>query len=115
MPIDKPRNLQHAISVWGHDIDFEPLLIPEPTDARPGSIEKVRVMQARLEAGEDLHHWGDCRMAATHDTQRVLADFAIEHAAAQRDENREKNVKDNWEEARKKLKTNRIKPARKRA
>jgi hypothetical protein len=54
-------------------------------------------MQARLEAGEDLHHWGDCRMAATHDTQRVLADMVIECAATQRDENRNQKVKDNWE------------------
>jgi len=113
--IGRPPTLSRALREVGHDLDFEPLLIPEPTTARPGSIEKVRVMQARLEAGEDLHHWGDCRMAATHDTQRVLADMVIECAANQRDENREKKVKDNWEAARKKIKTNRIKPARKRA
>jgi len=115
MPIDKPRNLFHALEVWQHDLDFEPLLIPEPTDARPGSIEKVRVMQARLEAGEDLHHWGDEQMSATFDDQRDMALHCIFSAASQRDENREKKVKDNWEAARKKIKTNRIKPARKRA
>jgi hypothetical protein len=27
-----------------------------PTDAQPGSREKIVVMQARLEAGEQLHH-----------------------------------------------------------
>lgn len=32
------------------------LKIPEPTDAMPGSLEKIEVLQRRLLRGERLHH-----------------------------------------------------------
>ena len=35
---------------------FEPRGLPEPTQARPGSREKVAILAARLEKGVDLYH-----------------------------------------------------------
>ncbi len=46
------RNIFQEIAALGHDEDFEPLYAPEPTDAKPGSIEKIKVMVARIERGE---------------------------------------------------------------
>lgn len=85
--IDRPRSLFHAIEVWGHDMDFEPLRIPQPTAARPGSEEKVRILQARLEAGEDLYHFGDAKIAASLELQNALAAFVRKSALDLREEN----------------------------
>lgn len=35
---------------------------PEPTNAQPGSEEKIEVMRKRLEEGYHLHHAGDAKM-----------------------------------------------------
>jgi hypothetical protein len=36
---------------------------PEPTDALPGTEEKVRVLMARAAAGQRLFHEGDAKKA----------------------------------------------------
>lgn len=38
-----------------------PPLSDAPTDARPGTVEKVRVMEARALAGQHVHHPKDAR------------------------------------------------------
>lgn len=81
-----------AIRVLGHEMDFEPLLIPTPTGARPGSPEKVEVLRMRLINGEDLYHPSDERIAADTATQSALADFVRAAALVQREANRT-NVK----------------------
>ncbi len=42
----------------------EPDVLPLPTDATPGTREKIAVLRARLEAGVRLHHPDDVRVAA---------------------------------------------------
>lgn len=44
--------------------DFAPTKQPEPTDARPGSEAKLKVLQRRLLAGEELHHLDDMAIRA---------------------------------------------------
>jgi hypothetical protein len=41
----------------------------EPTAEPPGSLEKMKVMRARLERGESLHHGADAR---TPDPKKML-------------------------------------------
>ena len=111
MFIDKPSSLFHAIEVWGHDIDYEPLRIPAPTEARPGSEEKVKVLQERLLAGEDLYHPDDASICATKEANHLLHVFCIGAAKKQRDINRAKGKKNGFAKAnavRKTLRTNRI-------
>jgi len=57
----RPRTLFEAIALFC-DADravFVPRGLPEPTDAQPGSAEKIRVLAARLDAGLELHHPDD--------------------------------------------------------
>lgn len=86
--IDRPPTLFSAIASVGHDLDFEPLYIPEPTAARPGSQEKLQVFMARLEAGEDLYHWGDEQIAATAEDQTLMILYARMHSKGIRDSKR---------------------------
>ena len=86
--ISRPRNLFETITELGHDLDFEPLLIPTPTAARPGSPEKVEILRMRLVNGEDLYHPNDERIAADMKAQIALADFVRAAALVQREANR---------------------------
>lgn len=88
MFIDKARTLQHAIDVWGHDIDFEPQLQPQPTAARPGSEEKLKVFQQRLERGEELYHCGDETISADWESQAAMILYAKAHSKQIRDSKR---------------------------
>jgi hypothetical protein len=40
-----------------------PVLPAMPTQARPGSADKIEVLRARVERGESLHHPEDERVA----------------------------------------------------
>jgi hypothetical protein len=52
-----PKNVFEAIQTLGHDFDFEPSREAfEPTDAVPGSKEKMEVIIDRLRRGLPLHH-----------------------------------------------------------
>lgn len=42
-----------------------PTLRPEPTAAKPGTGEKVKVLEARAERGEELWHGGDAPLDLT--------------------------------------------------
>lgn len=91
MFLDRPRSMFDAIRLLGHEMDYEPLLIPAPTEARPGSEEKVRVLQARLEAGEDLYHPDDACIVASLESQNLMATWVKRCAVIQREENRRSN------------------------
>jgi hypothetical protein len=108
MPLDKPRNLQHALDFWKHDLDFEPLHIPEPTTARPGSEEKIRVFQERLAKGEDLYHPDDEQLVATKETSSLMHLFVVAEAKQKRAGNRTSEKYKNLYAAVKRIKTNRI-------
>jgi hypothetical protein len=78
-PVGTPqaRNVFEAIAVFGHDFDFEPSPAPdfEPTDAMPGSLEKMAVIIDRLERGLPLHHPQDrvCCDGLSDSAMRELA------------------------------------------
>jgi hypothetical protein len=70
----------------GHDIDFEPTRDPVPTEARPGSIEKVKVFEERLMRGEKLSHPDDEPMLASLEEQSLLSLFAKEQMDLRKEE-----------------------------
>lgn len=47
----KPRNVQEAIRIYGHDEDFAPTCEAEPTPHAPGTVGKVEAMRKRVELG----------------------------------------------------------------
>lgn len=50
---------QAPIGFESQDLTYEPPLESQPTCHPPGSLEKVRVLAARVENGEDLWHPAD--------------------------------------------------------
>jgi len=65
-------NLFQHIFERGDDAEFEPRPAERPTTARPGTAEKIVVLAARVEAGEDLWHPNDvvirCEPRAVEET-----------------------------------------------
>lgn len=57
----KPKTLQQAIELHGHDEDFIPVPCAAflPTDAPAGSPEKIEVLRRRVELGQPLWHNDD--------------------------------------------------------
>ena len=62
--MDDHSSFGHLLS-RGHDFDFEPIAKPEPTDAAPGSLEKLEVLAKRLMRGEELYCEDDATVMAT--------------------------------------------------
>lgn len=54
-------NIFERIERYGHDEDFEPCESPnfEATDAPPGSLQKLELLQRRVELGQPLWHPND--------------------------------------------------------
>ena len=69
-----------ALMRVGHDEDFEPSRMLEPTDAPPGSLEKLLLLTQRVIRGEVLHHPEDNPVAATVEQQDEMRTWAIEEA-----------------------------------
>ncbi len=69
-----------ALMRVGHDEDFEPSRLPEPTDAPPGSLEKLLLLTKRVIRGEVLHHPEDNAVLATVEQQSEMTKFAIKEA-----------------------------------
>lgn len=59
------HTLFSKILTVGNDHNFEPDKKPEPTDAAPGSLEKLEVFVQRLLRGEELYHEEDAAVLAT--------------------------------------------------
>jgi hypothetical protein len=70
----------------GHDIDFEPTRDPVPTNAKPGSIEKLKVFEERLLRGEKLSHADDEQTWANLEEQSLLSLFAKEQMDLRKEE-----------------------------
>ena len=56
---EKPKTVFDAIAYWGHDEDFIPARKGTPTDAAPGTPEKIEILRQRLADGEELFQKGD--------------------------------------------------------
>ena len=54
-----PTTVEQWIGRYQTDFGFTPTKPPEPTDARPGSPEKVEILRARIASGEMVHAVGD--------------------------------------------------------
>ena len=48
-----------AAATERNEIGFVPRGLPDPTDAVPGTTEKIEIMRRRYNAGEELHHPDD--------------------------------------------------------
>jgi hypothetical protein len=59
------KNVFEEIKNKSHDEDWIGLPPKMATAAKPGTAEKIEVMTARLNAGEDLHHPNDERRPGT--------------------------------------------------
>ena len=59
------KNVFEEIKNKSHDEDWIGLPPKMATAAKPGTAEKIEVMTARLEAGEELHHPNDERRPGT--------------------------------------------------
>lgn len=55
----KAGQLRNKGGYYGPAPTYEPTSLPCPTKARPGSVEKIMVLQARVEQGQILHHADD--------------------------------------------------------
>ncbi|MFN4896629.1 MAG: hypothetical protein ACK5HO_12645 [Pseudomonadota bacterium] len=66
-------SLQEYMRIFGTDESFEPEVLPtdQPTDAPPGSVEKIEVLRRRVEIGAPLWHPKD-RLDYTDLTGAVL-------------------------------------------
>ena len=47
---------------YGDSFSYEPIEATKPTDAKPGSAEKIEAMRQRLERGESLWHDDDMEL-----------------------------------------------------
>ena len=65
MPAFRHKNVFEEIKNKSHDEDWVGLPAKVATAAKPGTAEKIEVMVARLEAGEELHHPNDERRPGT--------------------------------------------------
>ena len=65
------------VRIYRSDRGFTPADPPTPTEALPGTPEKIAVMKARLRAGQQLHHPLDRQLLpplpTTSDSQMTLA------------------------------------------
>lgn len=56
-----PRNLFEWSDVFNDDLGFEPISLGYPTDAAPGSPEKIAVIDERLARGQSIWHHDDAK------------------------------------------------------
>ena len=95
--LDRPKTLQQAINWYGHDEDYEPSKLCEPTGASPGSTEKIQILRQRILDGETLMHADDARVVATLESQaetQLFIKFAADLARNERREDRGQSVSD---------------------
>lgn len=87
--LKKPKlNIFQTIDYYQHDLDYEPHTPCEPTDAQPGSLEKVQVMCDRILRGEELHHEDDAQLVATVEAQNEMRHAILICARVTREESR---------------------------
>ena len=87
-PVEKPRKVkqvQKAKNIFeavenGTSMEFEPDDPVEPTDAAPGSTEKVKLIIDRLHRGESAFHPQDRWCHATIESQAALMAYCQENS-----------------------------------
>ena len=95
------KNVFEEILNKGYDDDWISLPAKVATAAKPGTAEKIEVMVARLNAGEDLHHPNDEQVPGTieQSSQMQLMVLAA-RLAKQEQERAEKLAKESKREQR---------------
>lgn len=67
----KQLTLHDAIIIYGSDVGFEPSVNAVPTDAPPGSPEKLEILRERISRGETLFTGGDRNHYEGVDSSRI--------------------------------------------
>lgn len=70
----KHRSIVDHIRQTGDCSGFAPKPASEPCSYRPGSEDKIQLLMARVEAGEELFHDDDVTCLAKSETVRVILD-----------------------------------------
>ena len=90
--MDDHSSFGHLLS-RGHDYDFEPIRQPEPTDAAPGSLEKLEVLSWRLMRGEELYHEDDATVMATIEQSNEMRNLVVGNDKRRRLANKKRKAK----------------------
>lgn len=90
--LDDHSSFGHLLS-RGHDYDFEPIAKPEPTDAAPGSLEKLEVLARRLMRGEELYHEDDATVLATIEQSNEMRSLVVGNDKRRRLANKKRKAK----------------------
>lgn len=59
LPFAEPTSVQEWVKVYGAEDAFVPRAKPKPTQAIPGSPEKIEILRQRVEQGTALWHEQD--------------------------------------------------------
>ena len=95
------KNVFEEITNKGYDDDWVSLPAKVATAAKPGTAEKIEVMVARLQAGEDLHHPNDERRPGTIEQSNEMQLIIIAARRAKQEQERaEKLAKESERERR---------------
>jgi hypothetical protein len=95
------KNVFEEILNKGYDDDWVSLPAKVATAAKPGTAEKIEVMVARLDAGEDLHHPNDEQVPGTIEQSNEMQLIIIAARRAKQEQERaEKLAKESERERR---------------
>jgi len=95
------KNVFEEITNKGYDDDWVSLPAKVATAAKPGTAEKIEVMVARLDAGEDLHHPNDEQVPGTIEQSNEMQLIIIAARRAKQEQERaEKLAKESERERR---------------
>ena len=101
MPAFRHKNIFEEVKNKSHDEDWVGLPAKVATAAKPGTAEKIEVMVARLEAGEDLHHPNDEQVPGTiEQSSQMQLMLLAARLARQEQERAEKLAKESERERR---------------
>ena len=84
------KNVFEEIKNKSHDEDWIGLPPKMATAAKPGTAEKIEVMTARLEAGEELHHPNDERRPGTIEESNEMQLIILTARLARQEQERAK-------------------------
>ena len=95
------KNVFEEITNKGYDDDWVSLPAKVATAAKPGTAEKIEVMVARLQDGEDLHHPNDEQVPGTIEQSNEMQLIIIAARRAKQEQERaEKLAKESERERR---------------
>ena len=88
MPAFRHKNIFEEVKNKSHDEDWVGLPARVATAAKPGTAEKIEVMVARLEAGEELHHANDERRPGTIEQSDAMQAIILAARLARQEQER---------------------------